>query len=425
MNILIYSIISILNNFLVLMYMLRNREVGIMELPEKEKYKNYTRHEIKSVVNPDETDRALKDLREYENDEPTLEEIEFNRQVREEGEKILREKGLPNNAETVFWVDETVADKEPEDKDKPDFTILSWNIERGYKVDKQIEYLKKESPDVVCLQEVDWGCERTGDQNIALKMAAESGYKYVGYTTEFVEVDDKQKFPTQQRDNPRLGKGGGVHGQAFLSKYPIESDGVACLKLHKLWHDWERKSKSGEAEPRIGQRISQKIRVKIGNREVLLYNSHFEDKVGGETGRLAQFDQVADDAEKEDAPTIIVGDLNTLTHGLAGLMPGNRGDFFVKGAKRIGKSAADMWKDLEFSQSKTRENAEEGTLKTRDKEYRDPFESQDKTFEIFKVYKGKLDWTLFQEDKFDVLKKEIGPKGLSDHQPLLVDVKMK
>jgi hypothetical protein len=43
--------------------------------------------------------------------------------------------------------------------------LLQWNIERGYKLQGIIEELKTINADVISLQEVDVGCERTGSLN--------------------------------------------------------------------------------------------------------------------------------------------------------------------------------------------------------------------------------------------------------------------
>jgi len=40
--------------------------------------------------------------------------------------------------------------------------LLQWNIERGYKLDLIIQQLKQVDADVLSLQEVDVGCERSG-----------------------------------------------------------------------------------------------------------------------------------------------------------------------------------------------------------------------------------------------------------------------
>lgn len=44
--------------------------------------------------------------------------------------------------------------------------LLQWNIERGHKLDAVIKELRACEADVIALQEVDMGCERSGEEDI-------------------------------------------------------------------------------------------------------------------------------------------------------------------------------------------------------------------------------------------------------------------
>src|SRR5438270_39245 len=46
-------------------------------------------------------------------------------------------------------------------KDNDKLKILTWNIERGADPDALAAYINQVRPDIVCLQEVDWGNQRT------------------------------------------------------------------------------------------------------------------------------------------------------------------------------------------------------------------------------------------------------------------------
>lgn len=48
--------------------------------------------------------------------------------------------------------------------DRP-IRLLQWNIERGYKLDGIIQELRSIDADVICLQEVDVQCERSGNRD--------------------------------------------------------------------------------------------------------------------------------------------------------------------------------------------------------------------------------------------------------------------
>ena len=65
--------------------------------------------------------------------------------------------------------------------------ILSWNIERGYDPDQLIKYIQSKHLDIVCLQEVDWGNERTKGVDVLDYIARQTGMKgYFGI--EFYEI---------------------------------------------------------------------------------------------------------------------------------------------------------------------------------------------------------------------------------------------
>ena len=53
--------------------------------------------------------------------------------------------------------------------------IVSWNIGRGYKLDRIAAALAIISPDVACLQEVDWSNRRTNNRDVLGDLASETG----------------------------------------------------------------------------------------------------------------------------------------------------------------------------------------------------------------------------------------------------------
>ena len=64
---------------------------------------------------------------------------------------------------------------------------MSWNIDKGYQVHKIIQALKEQSPDIVLLQELDIGCDRTRSDNIP-DMIAEALSMNCVFVPEFQEV---------------------------------------------------------------------------------------------------------------------------------------------------------------------------------------------------------------------------------------------
>lgn len=231
------------------------------------------------VVITDGTEEALQKLREFEGREESQEVSDYRELVAKKSQEIIDKHNLPDKGETKFWRNDELADKKVLNLDNPTFSFLTWNIQWGKNLEKQVDYLREISPDVLCLQEVDWNCKRSNNRNVALEMARKLGYKFIVYTTEFVEVDgDKTEFPDYLRGTRKgeimgISEGGGVHGQAILSRYPITD--IGCIKLHKLFHDWEDGSTiDARREPRTGQRICQKVKIQIGNKNVAIYNVH-------------------------------------------------------------------------------------------------------------------------------------------------------
>ena len=362
---------------------------------------------------------GIKKLEEQENP-PSPQILEHRRKVAEKASQILEENDLPDHGESRVWANPTLDDPEVTDPENPDFKMVSWNIQKGYKLEEQIKYLKETSPDVVLLQEVDWDCERSGNKNIALELAAGAGYKYAAFTTMVVEVGGEE-FPDSKRGNKlfnlvgKVGEGGGLHGVAILSKHPISE--VSAIKLS---HKTNRKERMERWIPKQGGRVAQKSKIRIGNREVSIYNTHLSPADITTTERLQQWDKIADDAENDPNPTVIGGDLNTMNSGLAGLLSkaANRGKIDPLGkSRRPFQSDAKFWQETEFADSKKREQLEDGVTNPRTKRFEDPNPKSSHGLG------GKLDHTLFEQGEFENLKSSLGPKGPSDHRPIIVEAK--
>jgi hypothetical protein len=65
--------------------------------------------------------------------------------------------------------------------------ILTWNIERGANPDALAAYINQVEPDVVCLQEVDWGNQRTNNVDV-LNRIARSTSMWGFFSVEFFEI---------------------------------------------------------------------------------------------------------------------------------------------------------------------------------------------------------------------------------------------
>jgi endonuclease/exonuclease/phosphatase family metal-dependent hydrolase len=334
---------------------------------------------------------------------PVLEE--YRNSVQERANEII-ERGLPKPSETISWELERHPEKQAESSENPTFSIATWNIKKGMELEQIIAELNEHGPDIACLQEVDWDCARTGNKNIALEIAEECGYRYMSFSTEFVEVQgDDDVMPYAGKKALEDMHGGGLVGRATLSKYPIKE--TTCINLTNEAFDWQSLYSPG---PRTGQRISQKSAIQIGNREISIYNTHLEN-FGGMEGRRKQWEQVYQDANGNSEPTIILGDLNTLLSGpILPLHPEyfEPSVYFPSADPRTwGQSEAQRWQKEVFS-------------KLEGRQFQDVHEISAHTCShIHGVYKAKLDWVLLDPTGLQVENKKLGKFGASDHRPLI------
>ena len=170
-----------------------------------------------------------------------------------------------------------------------DLNIVTWNIERGKEYEKILSVLRTLDPDVVLIQEADRSCRRTGYRDVARDLAHALGMNWVS-AGEFQEIGEAR------------GNEPALHGQATLSKFPIEQAEVLRFKAQARWR-WS----INPVQPRRGGRIALKTR----SGGVLLYNAHFESG-DDEPLRHKQVAEMLEDQSRETGgmPVVIGGDFN-------------------------------------------------------------------------------------------------------------------
>ena len=266
--------------------------------------------------------------------------------------------------------------------------VVQWNIERGLEFDairfafsdpKQFNALMEdkgskateserariqeqiallEQADLLVLNEVDWGMNRTLFRNVAAELADRLGMNYA-YGVEFVEVDpitmgiDQQVIVREVEEayadphdsraemiehvkqvmKPDPERYRGLHGTAILSRYRLEN--VRLIPFVVQGHDWyadEKKvSIAVKAEGKVSAAVfkEQLIRqVRRGGRMMLLADitdpglpsgrvtvvaTHLED-VTTPAKRQKQLEEILDKIADIDHPVILAGDMNTSTH---------------------------------------------------------------------------------------------------------------
>ncbi len=178
--------------------------------------------------------------------------------------------------------------------------LVSWNIDRGYEVDRLIATLREKKPDVCLLQEVDLHTRRTKNRDVAHDLAQALGYNYA-FGTEFQELSqDVNEQPAYT-------------GQATLSRWPILKARVLRFERQSSW--WKPHSvipNSAFFQRRLGGRIALATDLSVNGSLLVVYNLHLESRSGGAI-QGAQLNEVLADLQHypPGTPAIIGGDLNS------------------------------------------------------------------------------------------------------------------
>jgi len=213
--------------------------------------------------------------------------------------------------------------------------IVQWNIERGVEFKQIVERLKQIDADVLCLQELDIGCERSKMRHVPQMLANE--LRMVGFFyCEFEELDEPAIRKPEHAAGPNA-----FHGNAIFTRLEIVDCGSAP---HSANFDWAIQGLLVN-EPRRGERGLQWAKLRLpGSREILhVYNAHFEVFCGVKM-RVAQFVDMLEMAKRhrnecENKPAfkaVICGDFNTMAHGIVRFSP---------------KYARDVWRWLMWGET--------------------------------------------------------------------------
>ena len=162
-------------------------------------------------------------------------------------------------------------------------SVMTYNIHVGVGVDKRqdlariADVIKSERPDLVGLQEVDRGVERTGRVDEIKELARLTGMEYA-----FAHNLDYQ---------------GGQYGVAVLSRFPI------------LAVDHRRYLNTREPQRRGFIRVE----VEVKGRRVSFVTTHLDWQ--HEDGRLFEARQLLDALASINGPVIVTGDFNEESNG--------------------------------------------------------------------------------------------------------------
>eukprot|EP00191_Tetraselmis_sp_GSL018_P006706 CAMPEP_0177619136 /NCGR_PEP_ID=MMETSP0419_2-20121207/26069_1 /TAXON_ID=582737 /ORGANISM="Tetraselmis sp., Strain GSL018" /LENGTH=454 /DNA_ID=CAMNT_0019118323 /DNA_START=325 /DNA_END=1690 /DNA_ORIENTATION=- len=214
--------------------------------------------------------------------------------------------------------------------------ILQWNIERGYKLEGIIAELKKVDADVLALQEIDVGCARSDWEDTGERIAKELRMNYA-FVCEFEELYSPLRSARSQ--------GGGVHGNAILSRFDMSN--VEAIEHRHQPVDWDDDAVSTALqEPRRGRRLSLVADVHTPQGTLVVFSAHLE-VFTGIIGRLHQFSDLLRCSKERLSRGLscqaIMGDLNTLGHGIARISPQHCNDSLRW--RTLGYSEGQFWVD--------------------------------------------------------------------------------
>ncbi|WP_323772099.1 endonuclease/exonuclease/phosphatase family protein [Antarctobacter sp.] len=185
-------------------------------------------------------------------------------------------------------------------------TVAAWNIERCKRVEDSAELLRSLGADVVLATEVDIGMARSGQRHTVRDLAEALGMGYA-FGTEFVELGTGDPYETSLfADIPNTH---GLHGNAILSRYPLENVALIPLDAGGMWFVSQPKN---DGQLRLGGRMAVAAQVATPHGPLTLTAAHYESESDA-AGRAADTRTLIDrlDSTYGTGPTVIGGDLNT------------------------------------------------------------------------------------------------------------------
>ena len=204
----------------------------------------------------------------------------------------------------VVEVDNAAGSAPPRDT----LRLIAWNMERGRHWQDGAELVRTHAalrdPDVIFLGEMDHGMARSGNVHTTREMANALGMNYA-YGVEFLELtrgeaEERKLYPG---DNEL-----GYHGNAILSRYPLEDAAILRFPGIEKWY--------GHFQQRLGGRMALLATVRVAGAPIALVSTHLESGQEAVDAQMrteeAQLLAAAIRDYAGDKPVLFGGDLNTL-----------------------------------------------------------------------------------------------------------------
>lgn len=183
---------------------------------------------------------------------------------------------------------------------------VAWNIEKGKNFEGILNSLQTHpllrEADLILLNEVDWGMNRSGNRHIARDLGQALGL-HAAFAPAFLELT---KGINDERDRPGENTVS-LQGNAILSRFPFRR--LRVISLPQLFEPFEAEEK------RWGRRSALVAEVTLADATALtVVCTHLETRTTP-AGRLLQMRTILDrlDEWEVSGPLLIGGDLNTST----------------------------------------------------------------------------------------------------------------
>jgi len=191
--------------------------------------------------------------------------------------------------------------------------LIAWNTERGRYWREGARLITEtpalSDPDIIFLGEMDLGMARSSNEHTTREMAAALKMNYA-YGVEFLELtggelQERIDYPGKNRV--------GYHGNAILSKYPLQDVRLLRFPGIEKWYAGKEygASESEQVQKRLGGRMALLATINPG-RKITVVSTHLESSLRDKMTRNEQMAILLDDVQKYsvDSPVIIGGDLN-------------------------------------------------------------------------------------------------------------------
>lgn len=175
--------------------------------------------------------------------------------------------------------------------------LAAWNIQQGHEPESVVDKLLKAQIDIALLSECDIGVERTQYIHVVEQIATKMSADYA-FATEFIELEHGLD---ESKPQPA-----GLHGNAIISRYPIEDLQLIRLVREADWFIAPRTKLR-----RVGSRCGLIARLRLPFGSLVVAVTHFESDCGPQ-GRQRQAEQFFSAVSRYagDCPVVIGGDFN-------------------------------------------------------------------------------------------------------------------